>query len=448
MSYYLVKNLRVNKETGVVSGDFADSNTYDYYNKHIYEHLNDIYQDKEGKRTPLQKYSRFISDIIAGNIQGSIGKYAKLSIPNYYDDLYYFMRENENTKEDPYSLTYLKYKEEIEKTLTEKPEYIIKINNDFYLQKLNKKTYIPTYMKENAKLFAETDFNRIKKAFSNSIAININTNEEINLANYERKVTPSEIEKNYNLKIPTNETFKDMSKKINDLKIYIDSLSNKNVGKNTITETFKEEVKKILNNYNQGEKAFFSFGRKTGNDELPNIITILYPKLNETILLNDNKKYFVGYKFKCLDFDKNISNEYDGGHLTISYLLDTESNLKKELYNVEKNFEKDVLNYEKHKSENEEESNKLDVSIKDWYVKKYPSDDLGNEINDKVTFNDIIEGINNNKNIYEILEVNDSLVRERIFEKISNLIGVSYEDITNQWLNDCKNVEDEEEDEI
>lgn len=99
-------------------------------------------------------------------------------------------------------------------------------------------------------------------------------------------------------------------------------------------------------------------------------------------------------------------------------------------------------------AENKEENNKLDISIKDWYVKKYPSDDLGNEINDKVTFNNIIEGINNNKNIYEILEVNDSLVRERIFEKISNLIGVSYEDITNQWLNDCENVEDEEEGEI
>lgn len=187
MSYYLVKNLKVNKETGLVSGDFADSNTYDYYNKHIYEYLNDIYQDKEGKRTPLQKYSRFISDIIAGNIQGSIGKYAKLSIPNYYDDLNYFMRENENTKEDPYILTYLKYKDEINKTLTEKPEYIIKINNNFYLQKLNKKTYIPTYKEENAKLFAESDFDRIKEAFSNSIAININTNEEISLANYEKK---------------------------------------------------------------------------------------------------------------------------------------------------------------------------------------------------------------------------------------------------------------------
>ena len=55
MSYYLVKNLRVNKETGVVSGDFADSNTFDYYNKHIYEHLGDIYHATEGQRSPFRK---------------------------------------------------------------------------------------------------------------------------------------------------------------------------------------------------------------------------------------------------------------------------------------------------------------------------------------------------------------------------------------------------------
>lgn len=158
MGFTLVKNLRVNKETGVVSGDFADSNTFDYYNKHIYEHLKDIYQDKEGKRNPLQKYSRFISDIIAGNIQGSIGKYSKLSIPNYYDDLSYFMRESENTKEDPFVLTYLKYKDEINKTLTDKPEYIIKINNNFYLQKLNKKTYIPTYKKRKCTIICRIRF--------------------------------------------------------------------------------------------------------------------------------------------------------------------------------------------------------------------------------------------------------------------------------------------------
>ena len=355
MSYYLVKNLRVNKKTGVVSGDFADSNVFDCYNKHIYEHLKDIYQDKEGKRSPLQKYSRFISDIIAGNIQGSIGKYNKLSIANYYNDLTYFIKENENTGKDPFVLTYLKYQEEIDKTLTNKPEYIIKINSNFYLQKLNKRTYSSTYIKEKAKLFSKSDFIKIKNTFMNPIAININTNEETNLKDYEIKITPSEIEKRYDLKIPTGESFKDISKKINDLKIYIDSLSNKNVNKNVITQVFNEEVNKILNNNIPEKKAFFIFGKKTENNELPNIVTILYPKLQEVTQLDDNKKYYVGYQFKCLDFEKHIENKYNSEHLSISYLLDSESTLRKELYNVEKNFEKDILNHEKNNEESEED---------------------------------------------------------------------------------------------
>lgn len=358
MSYYLVKNLRVNKEKGIISGDFADSNIFDYNNKHVYKHFDDIYQDEEGKRSPLQKYSRFISDIIAGNLQGSIGKYTKLSIPNYFNDLNYFKKENESTDKDPFVLTYLKYKEEINKTLTDKPEYVIKVDDNSYLKKLNKKTYTPTYIKENARLFSESDFEKIKKAFNNSIAININTNEEINLKDYERKITPSEIEKNYNLKIPNQESFKNISKKINDFKLYIDSLSNKNVGSNAITNVFNEEINNILNNNPSapGEKAFFSFYKKTENDELPNIVTLLYPKLNEITSLDDSQKYYVGYKFKCLDFGKQIENEYDGGHLSISYLLDSESTLKKELYNVEKNFEKDVVNHEKYTNKETKES--------------------------------------------------------------------------------------------
>lgn len=193
MGYTLVKNLKVNKNTGIISGDFADSNTFDWDNKHVYEHLDDIYQDKEGKRSPLQKYSRFISDIIAGNLQDSIGKYNRLSIPNYYNDLSYFMRENENNGEDPFVLTYLKYQEEIEKTLTDNPQYII------------------------------------------------------------------------------------------------------------------------------------------------------------------NEQYYVGYKFKCMNLDKHLEKEYNGGHLTISYFLDSKNTLKKELYIVEKKFEKDILNYEKSKTEETEE---------------------------------------------------------------------------------------------
>ena len=74
MSYTLAKNLRVSKTTGVISGEFAESNVTDYAGRRCYEYVEDIYNNKEGTRTPIEKYSRFIYDIMAGNMQGSLGK--------------------------------------------------------------------------------------------------------------------------------------------------------------------------------------------------------------------------------------------------------------------------------------------------------------------------------------------------------------------------------------
>lgn len=352
MSYTLIKNLRVNKLTGVISGELAESNVTDWNGKRIYEYQEDIYQNKEGTRTALEKYSRFISDVLAGNIQGSLGKYNKLSIPNFYTDLHYFMRENNG--EDPYVLTYKKYEQEIEKALNGKPEYRIKLDTNTYLVKLNERTYRNTWNEQNAKLFSENDFLKIKRSFENPIAINVNTKEEINLKFYEKPKTPSELENNYVLKVVTNEPFNTISKKIKDLELYISSLSNKNIGKETIEKVFSEEVNKILGNVLPKEKAIFSFGRKTEKG-LPNILTVVYPDLKEVTRTSGNKEYYVGYKFKCIDLEKGLEQKYDGNGMMISYILDDEEITKEIMFNKEKDFEEDIIKYEKEKTEDEEE---------------------------------------------------------------------------------------------
>ena len=73
----------------------------------------------------------------------------------------------------------------------------------------------------------------------------------------------------------------------------------------------------------------------------------------------------------------------------------------------------------------------LDQNVKNWYVDKYPTDTLGQDINEEITFNDVIDGIENGKDIYDILGVNDSIVRERIFDFISRYGKV---DVYNKWL--------------
>lgn len=73
----------------------------------------------------------------------------------------------------------------------------------------------------------------------------------------------------------------------------------------------------------------------------------------------------------------------------------------------------------------------LEEQIKPWYVKTYKSDELGKEISETVTFNNVLKAP---QSVYDLLDVTDSLVRERVFEEVSKRSGISYDDIYNRWL--------------
>ena len=68
-----------------------------------------------------------------------------------------------------------------------------------------------------------------------------------------------------------------------------------------------------------------------------------------------------------------------------------------------------------------------DVKIKDWYMKNYPTDDLGKELNDEVTFEDMWNEDYKKYDIYEVMGVGDSLIRERLFEHLAEIKGVTYD---------------------
>ena len=63
------------------------------------------------------------------------------------------------------------------------------------------------------------------------------------------------------------------------------------------------------------------------------------------------------------------------------------------------------------------------MKIKDWYIKNYPTDDLGKEINDTMTFRGFWALTGQGNNPYEVLGVHDSVVRERVEEKLSQILG-------------------------
>jgi hypothetical protein len=74
------------------------------------------------------------------------------------------------------------------------------------------------------------------------------------------------------------------------------------------------------------------------------------------------------------------------------------------------------------------------IKVKNWYIKTYPTDDLGEEINENITFWSLWAYIYQNHDVYDVLGVGDSIIRERVFEKLSEILGIEYKVVYDKWL--------------
>lgn len=71
--------------------------------------------------------------------------------------------------------------------------------------------------------------------------------------------------------------------------------------------------------------------------------------------------------------------------------------------------------------------------IRDWYTSAYPDDDLGMYLSD-ITFHDLHTGISQGLDVYDHIGVGDSVVRERLFDRLAELKSTSYDAIYDMWL--------------
>ena len=85
----------------------------------------------------------------------------------------------------------------------------------------------------------------------------------------------------------------------------------------------------------------------------------------------------------------------------------------------------------------------IDGKIKEWYTKNYPTDDLGEEMNDTNTFEDLWNALNKGDNVYAVIGEPDSVLRERLFEHLAKLKGVKYQFIYHKWLSEGMLTDDE-----
>ena len=73
-------------------------------------------------------------------------------------------------------------------------------------------------------------------------------------------------------------------------------------------------------------------------------------------------------------------------------------------------------------------------TIKEFYLSNYHTDELGNEIDTNATFKGLFHILDTYEDVYKYIGIADSIIRERIFEKLAYEMGVNYSEIYNQWL--------------
>lgn len=78
--------------------------------------------------------------------------------------------------------------------------------------------------------------------------------------------------------------------------------------------------------------------------------------------------------------------------------------------------------------------NDKDMKIKEFYLETYPSDELGLELNETPTFPGLLNQLIVGGDVYRYIGVSDSVIRERLFERLAEELNTSYDYVYNLWL--------------
>ena len=70
-------------------------------------------------------------------------------------------------------------------------------------------------------------------------------------------------------------------------------------------------------------------------------------------------------------------------------------------------------------------------NIKTWYKSEFTTDELAEKINSKAIFEELKKNL---PNVYDYLDVNDSIIRERVFSELAERMNIDYDFIYTKWL--------------
>jgi hypothetical protein len=75
------------------------------------------------------------------------------------------------------------------------------------------------------------------------------------------------------------------------------------------------------------------------------------------------------------------------------------------------------------------------MTIREYYLTKYPTDELGVELNETPTFAGLLNQLIVGGDVYRYIGVGDSIVRERLFERLAEELNVKYDYVYDLWIN-------------
>ncbi len=73
--------------------------------------------------------------------------------------------------------------------------------------------------------------------------------------------------------------------------------------------------------------------------------------------------------------------------------------------------------------------------IKEFYLNNYPTDELGVELNENTNFTGLLNELFTDNDVYGYIGVGDSIIRERLFTKLSEILKKPYHYVYDLWLN-------------
>jgi len=74
------------------------------------------------------------------------------------------------------------------------------------------------------------------------------------------------------------------------------------------------------------------------------------------------------------------------------------------------------------------------MTIKEFYLNNYPTDELGVELDNKATFAGLVTQLFGGMDVYDYIGVGDSLVRERLFSELAKQLNKPYDFVYELWL--------------